>query len=233
MVTKVTTSNIFIGIMSAMVCIPFLYTIFYIRTLDAFLGLLLGMIIAALIIITFIVYCFIERRKNFRIGVLAGIFGALVIFIFSFGFQLDAADYLFYKLREKKFNELVTEIKKYGKITSMSDGNRYSKSLNDSIYEFEDKDMLKDNRKGVHLYADLLKELDIDEKIHQDFRNRLTQLDCISFNTYPDGAVSFTIDGWIDSCYGLTYSPIGEKHSDDGRVIVWKHIEGSWYAWGN
>lgn len=226
------TSNILIGVITLLLTFPFINTVFFLRTLDVFIALLLGLTASALIVIIFIVYCFVERRKYFRFGVLAVIFFTFAIFCVSYGLQLDTADYVFYKQREKKLNEFVHEIKQYGKITEMSDGNRYSKSLNDSLYDFKKEDTIGGGRR-IFLYQDLLKVLSIDEKVHQDFRKRLMKIDCITFDTFSDGAVCFTIDGWAGNCYGITYSPSGKQHTNYGEGVVWKHIEDNWYAWGN
>lgn len=230
---KKNISNILIIFIAICLIIPFLTTVFYIRTAFWIIVIFVHACCLGGIILSYVIYYFNDTRKNIKRNLLIIIGVVIVAFFLSYGYQLDAADYIFFKLREKKFNEFVAEIKNYGKIKEMSDGNRYTKTLNEKRYEFREKDISPYDKKFTDLYSDLLKTLEIDENVHQDFRNKLSDVDCIEFQCFDDGAVCFTIDGWLNRCNGVTYSTNGTEHVIYGKARIWKHIEGDWYAWAN
>ncbi|MBS1492898.1 MAG: hypothetical protein JST55_05295 [Bacteroidetes bacterium] len=226
-------SSFVIGLILLYLMIPFLTTVFFIRIKLWPILLAVDLIVMVVVIVSYVVYCFVEKRKYFRIGVLGGILGTVLFFGLSYGYQLDAADYVFFKLREKKFNDFMQEINRYEKITQMSEGNNKGGSLNDKPFMYHAKDISEYDKDVIHLYSDLIKELNIDEDTHEDFIKKLSAVDCIDLETFKDGSVCFTINGWLNHCSGITYSPNGEEHTNYGGAKVWKHLQGNWYAWGN
>lgn len=230
---KKNISNILIVFISVCLLIPFTVTIFYNMTTFWMLTLFIDASILGAIILSYIVYYFIETRKNYRRNIIIIIGIVIVSFFLTYGYQLLAADYIFFKQRENSLNEFISQIKDYGKIKEMSDGRRYTKTLNDSLYEFNEKHVLERGYRAK-LLSDLLINMDIDADVHRKFRDKLTENDFIGFETFKDGTISFTMDGMLDNCYGFAYSETGEhpKFNDCGTIVIWEKIQGNWYRWG-
>jgi hypothetical protein len=171
------------------------------------------------------------RKKYYWITTIVSI----VLFVFSFSFQLTTADWIFFKFRESKLTTFISELKKYDKIKEMSDGQRYWKSINFTSIE---ANIAKVDTSGKYekkyFLDDILKRDGIDKEHYEFFRNLLVETDLISFTTLEDGIVSFTIDGFLDNCYGIAYSETGKQPytNDCGRIINWTKIGDNWYAWG-
>jgi len=230
---KKTVSNILIVFISVCLITPFLVTIFYNRTTFWIFTLVIYAGILGAIVISYIVYYFVETRKNYKRNIIIIIGVVVLSFFFTYGYQLQAADYIFFKQRESSLNEFILEIKKYGKIKEMSDGRRYTKTLNDSLYEFNPKSVLERGYRAK-LLSDLLISMDIDLEVHNKFREKLSENDFIGFETFKDGTISFTIDGMLDNCYGFAYSETGEHpmYNDCGTIVHWEKVQGNWYRWG-
>lgn len=160
---------------------------------------------------------------------------AVVLFVFSYSFQLTAADWIFFKFRESKLTTFISELKKYEKIHEMSDGQRYWKSINFTSVEANIADVDTSGEYGRKYFLDdILKRDGIDKEHYEFFRSILVETDLISFTTLEDGTISFTIDGFLDNCYGIAYSETGKQPNgnDCGRIINWRKIGDNWYAWG-
>jgi hypothetical protein len=160
---------------------------------------------------------------------------AVVLFVFSYGFQLTAADWLFFKFRESKLTTFISELKKYEKIKEMSDGQRYWKSINFTSVEANIADVDTSGKYGRKYFLDdVLKRDGIDRQHYEFFRSILIETDLISFRTLEDGTISFTIDGFLDNCHGIAYSETGKQpnENDCGQIINWTKIGENWYAWG-
>ncbi len=227
-------SNILIALISVCLLIPFLFTIFYSRTSELFQFLFVDATVLGLIVLFYIIYCSFERRKFYRINVGIIIGSVILLFFFTYGYQNDAANYVFYKQREESLNKFALEIKQYGKIKEMTNTKRRMKTLNDSLYEFTEKEVHDQYSRAVHLHKDLLEKLNIDKEVHSKFIEQLTENSFMSFETFKDGTISFTIGGMLDNCYGFAYSETGEHpmYNDCGKIIRWEKVAGNWYAWG-
>jgi len=227
-------SNILIGLISVCLVIPFVFIIFYSRTSDLFTGLFIDAIVLGIIVVFYVTYCFVEIRKNYRISIAIIICLVIILFFFTYGIQFDAADYVFYKQREKKLNEFALEIKQYEKIKQMTDRKAYVKTLNDSLYEFAEKEVFDQYSQAVYLRKDLLEKLNVKEEVHNNFLEKLAENNFTSFETFKDGTISFTIGGMLDNCYGFAYSETGEHpmFNDCGKIIRWEKVSENWYAWG-
>ncbi len=227
------TPNILIIFISLCLTIPFLNTIFLNRTTFWMFTLFIDAGVLGAVIISYIIYFFIEKRKNYRRNIAIVIGFVILSYFLTYGYQLQAADYVFFTQRQNSLNEFVLEIKEYGKIKKMSDGRRYTKTLNDSIYEFTEKEVLTRGFRA-NLLSDLLIDMDIDADVHHRFRDKLAENNFIGFETFKDGTISFTIDGMLDNCYGFAYSETGEHpmFNDCGKIIRWEKVAGNWYAWG-
>ena len=114
----------------------------------------------------------------------------------------------------------------------MSDGRRYTKTLNDSLYEFNEKHVLERGYRAK-LLSDLLIDMNIDAEVHHKFRDKLAENNFTGFETFKDGTISFTTDGMLDNCYGFAYSETGEQpmFNDCGTIVRWERIGGNWYIW--
>ena len=117
----------------------------------------------------------------------------------------------------------------------MSDGQRYWKSVNFTSIEANIASVDTSGKFAKKYFLDdILKRDGIDKEHYEFFRNILVETDLISFTTLKDGTISFTIDGFIDNCYGIAYSETGTQPNanDCGQIIRWKKIGNNWYAWG-
>ena len=163
------------------------------------------------------------------------IFSVLLFFV-SYKWQLDAADFMFFKLRENKLNNFITELKNYDKIKQMSEGQRFWKSINHTSIEPDIKHV--DTTQGAfgpkYFLDDILKRDGVDKEHYELFRQKLIDLGFESFTVLDDGTVSFTIDGFIDNCFGFAYSETGKspKENDCGEIIDWTKVGNKWYSWG-
>ena len=214
---------------------PYVTIVFFIRTSSLLIILPILFFSFVTLIISTIGVIRADQKKSRKKYYWITAIMAVVLFVFSYGFQLTAADWIFFKTRENKLTVFISEVKKYDKIKEMSDGQRYWKSINftsieanianvDTISEFGRK----------YLLDDILKRDGIDKEQYEFFRNILVETNLISFTTLEDGTISFTIDGFLDNCYGIAYSETGvpPKYNDCGEIINWRKIGKNWYAWG-
>lgn len=210
---------------------PFIGTLFFIRTTSLFILLPVYLIALIVLIISAIQ---LSRRIVWAIPIAVG---AVVLFFYSLNIQIHIADAIYFKIREKQLRSLAFDIKHYGKIEEMSDGLRYWKSINNTNIETDIKNV--DTTGGEfggqkYLLDDVLKRKGIDKKIYEQFRQRLIATGFISFTVLDDGSISFTMDGMLDNCYGISYSESGirPEFNDCGDIISWVKISDNWYAWG-
>ncbi|MGY3214063.1 hypothetical protein [Mucilaginibacter sp. HD30] len=180
----------------------------------------------------------LSRRKFVRKSLIIPIaIGSVVLFFYSYDIQLQVADAIYFKFREKQLRSLVSEIKDYRKIVEMTDGLRYWKSVNSISIEPDKKDIdTIGNELGGQKYLldSVLNHNGIDKKIYERFRQRLIATGFISFALLEDGSISFTMDGMLDNCYGFSYSKSGThpQFNDCGEIVRWVKISDNWYAWG-
>jgi len=213
---------------------PYIITVFFIRSSTLLIILPLDLIALIILIISTTKYLRIVDSKKMKTVTRFSVIGAVLLYFLSYGFLLHTADYVFFKIREKRLNEFVIEIKDFNKIYEMSDGQRFWKTVNNYSIEPEiaNVDTTKEFGKKYHLNDILIKE-QIDKNKYEKFRQILIDVDLISFTTLNDGTISFTIDGFLDNCQGFAYSITGEnpKGNDCGKIIHWKKVAKNWYAW--
>ena len=213
---------------------PYVSTIFFLRTLDLFIFFhILFFSLVTLIVTTISVIKTDQKKSRKKYYWMTAIF-AVFFYIFSIGFQVSAANWIFFKSREKKLTIFITELKKYDKIKEMSDGQRYWKSVNFTSIEanISKVDTINELRKKFFL-DDILKRDGIDKEQYEFFRNLLVETKLISFTTLEDGTISFTIGGFLDNCVGFAYSETGKppRYNDCGEIISWRKIGKNWYVW--
>lgn len=176
----------------------------------------------------------IESRKKYyrRIAI-----GSIILFFFNFGFKSDATYWVFFKLRQRELTTFVTELKNYKVISQMTDGQRYWKSVNNTSIEsnIQDVDTTGAGLGKKYLLDDILQRDGIERQHYEFFKNILITTKLESFTTLEDGTISFTIDGFLDNCYGIAYSETGRMpihhRNDCGDIISWEKITDNWYAW--
>src|SRR5688500_9407480 len=142
---------------------PFVSIVFFIRTSSLFIILpILFFSLVTLIISTIGVIKADPNKPRKKYYWIAAII-AVVLFVFSYKFQLTAADWIFFKFRESELTTFISELKKYDRIHQMSDGQRYWKSINFTSIEpniADDDTSGKYNRK--YFLEDILKRDGID-----------------------------------------------------------------------
>jgi hypothetical protein len=185
----------------------------------------------AILIFALIRFFHFELSRRIRRFVGWGSLAAIILFFASYGFLLDTCDYVFFRLREKQLNEFVVEIRKYKKIHEMSDGLRHWKSINDHFVEFNRHEI--DTTMHQYFVDDILQSEHIDKDIYENFRQRLINADLVSFSVETDGAISFLIEGFLDSSTGLTYSETGTipRGNYRGGITHWVHVGYNWYVY--
>jgi hypothetical protein len=232
---KMTTKfKIYVSVFYSAILIPFVTIIFFIRTSS----LLIILPILFLSFITLIISTIgvkkadsnnPQKRNYWKISI-----SAILIFLFSYSFQILVADWLFFKFREDKLTLFISELKKYGKIKEMSDGQRYWKTINNISIEpsLTKTDTCSEFGKKYYL-DDILKREEIDKQHYDFFKNILIETNLTGFEILGDETISFTIDGFLDNCYGIAYSETGDNPCANycGRIITWNQIGHNWYAW--
>lgn len=161
---------------------------------------------------------------------------AFVFYFPSYGLQLHLSDRIHLKIHENRLNKFVAEIKHYQRITEMSDGERFWKTINNTSIEpkIEDVDTI-DNGFGKKFFLDdILAKHGVNKPHYELFRQELMATGFISFETLDDGTISFTMDGFLDNCYGIAYSETGKRPEQNGcgHIIRWTKIGDKWYSWG-
>jgi len=156
-------------------------------------------------------------------------FMILVVFFYTYDGQVKVANYLFFKFRESRLTEFV-EHSRSMKISQIS--KRSHLSLN---YTYILPDSLPRDTTKRFLYLDDILIRDGVKK--EDFTNLASDLysmDFIGFTTFKDGNISFTISGFLDNCFGISYSESGKRpdSNDCGQIIYWQKVGDKWYAWG-
>ncbi|MBX7045968.1 MAG: hypothetical protein K1X86_09030 [Ignavibacteria bacterium] len=225
-------ANIFIIFFIFWLCLPFVMTVFYDNTGSVFVSLILNFISVFFLVIGYIVYRVIEERKNFKRNVLIVICAVIFIFFVSYKYQMHAGDFVFFKLREKKFTEFAQSIRNYGKITQMTSDKEYARKLNNKLFGYTEQEIKKKGPYSFSLYNKLLDSLNIDETIHKDFFKRLDGVDCKSFEI-KDNVIIFTTDASLGNCYGVAFSENGDhpEKVDCGKIKEWRELTENWYAW--
>lgn len=180
-----------------------------------------------------------SRKKYYWLIAIAAVF----FFFYSYNLQLDAANWVFFKLRERKLTLFVSEIKKYKKIKEMSDGQRFWKTINNTPVEpkikeakpiINEADTIGESTVKKYVLEDILQKEGIDKTHYEFFRQILISTDIESFTTLDDGTISYTIDGFLNNCFGIAYSEKGTKpeNNDCGQIAYWTKITDNWYGWG-
>ncbi|MBX7045966.1 MAG: hypothetical protein K1X86_09020 [Ignavibacteria bacterium] len=158
---------------------------------------------------------------------------AFVFFVLSYEYLLSASDFVFFKTRDKKLREFVTDIKKFDKIKEMTDGKRGHEEINYEHYYFDIKELYGTPDSTDYQYNRLLEKLNIDEAIHKKFCENLFEIGCYEFSYNDDGTICFTIDSFLQHANGIMYSEIGEPQGSRGITKMWKKVANKWYLWGS
>jgi hypothetical protein len=220
----------------ASILTPFVTTIFFVLTTEPFILLPTFLIALIFLFVSTIGLRTTEPIKKKRKYYSLIAFGSVLLFIASYGLQLKTANYIYFKQRENKLNQFVLNIKNFQKIKEMSDGQRFWKSINNTSIEPKIKHVdTTDSGFGKKYFLDdILSKNGISKQQYEFFRQRLISTGFISFTILDDGTISFTMDGFLDNCFGFAYSQTGKnpKRNDCGDIISWIKVSDNWYAWG-
>jgi hypothetical protein len=213
------------------ILIPIITTIFFKRAYPWIILLLVIICITVFFTVT-IGLMSVARGDRKKTIVLLASFSIVIIYIACYGFIIDCNDHLFFKSREDRLNEFVSEINDYEKIYQMSNGLRSSKLLNNNFITFENVN--NESLDDIKTLDDLLISEGIERHVYENFRQRLIEIGFIEFEILEDGTIIFTIDGFLNSCDGVAYSITGESPKNTrcgGRLHHWKHLKRNWYFW--
>ncbi|REA56141.1 hypothetical protein DSL64_27340 [Dyadobacter luteus] len=214
---------------------PYIFVIFYGRTADFLVFVFTLLYLFCFLIISTIVFWQTETLKQLKkyYGLTALV--AICLFVITYGYQIWLSEWIFFKLRQEKLTVMVDQIQRYGKVTEMSDGMRYWKTINGQPVGMDSSEVnntLESDSK--HLLDDVLKQEGVDRAFYDRIRNTLIEVNLIGFIVLPDGTISFTMDGMLDNCFGIAFSETGKQPADNdcGEVVRWVKISDNWYAWG-
>lgn len=229
---KLKSENILLVLFFLCIPAPYLIKIFYSNSINVFIHLGIDFALIGLLVISVVIY-WASTTKKLIPAVLAVIALSSIATYTLYHYELmRLSDRLFISRNEEQLNKFVDDIKKYRKITSMTDGLKNVKELNGERYEFDSALIDTSIYSGVYIDEVLLKE-GIDRATLEEFRKQLIDLGFISFKTLDEGeAILFTIDGFIDNSYGFAYSQnqnLAEDNSS-GRISYSK-VYGNWYSW--
>jgi hypothetical protein len=136
----------------------------------------------------------------------------------------------FWSKRRVALNDFVADFRAYGRIRSMSDGQRHWKQLNDEAYESP-----APIRRGIGRFADVMQRDSIDPRMYQNFRKRLTHLELIEVET-TDRYTAFIYDGFLDNLVGFVWvAPgqpeprVGEWMLSNTQVVSVTRLDSHWY----
>jgi hypothetical protein len=193
----------FLRLFFASILIPYATVIFFIRTASWFLvPIIFGLAFICLIISTIRVRISEPDRERKKIYWPVAI-TAVVIFFFSYDLQLNAADWIFLKFRERTLITFITEIKNDKKISQLSID-----------------DMLKQEAVDEAHYEQLKKLL-----VDADIISFSTLKDgTLSFT------IGGFLDNCYGLAYSETGEQPG--YNDCGDIVRWERISGHWYSWG-
>lgn len=146
----------------------------------------------------------------------------------DFSHQLDPVP--FWSERRIALDDFVADFRGYGRIRSMSDGQRHWKELNEATYESPTP-----IRRGVGRFADVMRRDSIDPRVYHDFRERLIRLRLIKVES-TDRYTAFIYDGMLDNLMGFVWvAPgqpeprVGERMLNFTEVVTVTKLDARWY----
>ncbi len=204
---------------------PFVEVIFFLKTTSVLL--LLSLFVFDLIILTIstIKLWTLSRRIFYPLTSIV----AVTLFFITYSYQVSAANFLFFKVREYRLTNFV-ELTRSQKIKQLSKRGHLSVNYTNILPDTEPIGTLNNFK---HL-GDILSPDSISKEQFEIVQQKLFEMDFTSFTTFEDGTISFTISGFLDNCYGLAYSETGKNPIDNdcGHIIYWEKVGDKWYAWG-
>jgi hypothetical protein len=176
----------------------------------------------------------VERGAGWkRLTPLAYLLGLAAAFWLAPRLQ-DPVERGYLHFRGNALEAFVIDIRSYGKISGMSDANRFYKEFNLDLITFNPSDVdTQGIGRDVVLLDTALERSKVSRAKYEDFRRRLIDLGFINFTTQGEILI-FTRDGMLDNCYGLAYSESKRipKSTSCGSVVRWDHLTGNWYSFG-
>lgn len=214
------TKKTVLTVMGISLSAPYVFTFYFLKISNVFIEILVDLISLVLVITLLIAYLILENDKRKRSLTVIISVGLIGVFMFTYKFQLKAANYIYFKLHERDMNELVSEIQGYGKIYTMTDMQGYYKQINDTDVEIykDEQSEVKIRRKDAMDVNQYLKEFDIDEGRFETIRKGLVKLKVRKFKTEGD-KIFFIMDGFIVTD-GYVFSEDGFEPLKYGEYYV-------------
>ena len=222
---------IYISLICVSVITPHLLTLFFLRTVG-FGGLFLLFIPAdtfclLAFIVLIICYSYFKKFRFKYIIVPISIIASMVLYYYLWGLSMDGSNYVYYQLREKKFNSFAEEIIQYKIIYQLSD---YGK-INDSFVVYNYNEPQYHN--NAKYYTNFLRDNDIDINVFNSLKDRLRDLKIYEFVMDKDN-IYFKVDGMLNNSNGLAYAPDGAEPKmikGEGSICHWQKVGDNWYYW--
>jgi hypothetical protein len=207
--------KIIISVIGISLAAPFVFTVFFLRTADFFLGLIINLGSFMLLVTFNVAYFLIEKVKGERLKVTIISLGVVIFFFLTYGVQIETANYLYFKFKESSMNDLVNEIRTFGKISSMTNMERNYKEINGEYVVF---------------YKEYINYHNIDTNRFEDIRKQLVELGVIRFEL-KYRKIYFVTGGFIDSESGYVYSDDGTPplKYEGGGVFDCQKVAENWY----
>ncbi len=142
----------------------------------------------------------------------------------------------FFYSRQDKLNEFVNDISEYDSIFQMTDGLRAALKINNKFitFSYDDTGVTKYNQNYVHYYLELLEKEGLDSITYEQFRNKLINLNVISFEE-KIGFIYFEKDGFLNTCSGYLYVKgdvppvVGREETFCGTIENLLKLSDKWY----
>jgi len=137
--------------------------------------------------------------------------------------------------QQTEFDIFADEIMRHDIIFQMSDGLRHFKKLNNKhiTYSYDDTGTIL-SANYTHYYLDLLKKEGLDSITYEQFRNKLINLNVISFEE-KIRFIYFEKDGFLNTCSGYLYVKgdvppmVGREETFCGTIEYLLKLSDKWY----
>jgi len=143
--------------------------------------------------------------RSRKLLTLLGAFGVVAALVYGDVYLRRAGSRLFFETRRSRVEALVKDIRDYGRIHDMSDGNRYFKTLNGAPVAYSAAQVDTTPVAGAPSTLPVERVLardSISRERYDDFRRRLRDVRLIEFTMTSD-YVAFVRDGIIDNLDGF------------------------------
>ncbi len=222
--------GVFVGCVCLLISLVFRLFIGDFASLILFLFSLLAV---SLSLISIVIWLLIRPSFSKLKEVVSPLVVVVLTVVISY-FATSAAWTIFLWPRQQKLTSFTQDLVSYGRITEMSDGRRYHKSLNGTVFDSSDQKLDPPNHPAL---LNILKTNKIELGRYIDFRKRLISLGFIDVEVH-DNYVAFLYDGMLDNLYGVLWvkpgaNPPAMNSLIFGCNLIYLHARGEgWYLFG-